>query len=111
MGILANATAPMMGRIPFAAFLKNWRRDCSSSFLFFSIFMKMLVNTVAYAVTLTKTLLVRVQLAIYFSYIQVFVGCLKSRVLNNYRNFCCLVEFFCCEKACVLKFFGNFALC
>ena len=50
IGIFANAIAPKIGRAPLAALLKNSRRDWSSSFLFFSIFMKMLVNTMAFAV-------------------------------------------------------------
>jgi len=33
-GMSANTIASKMGSIPFAVFLKNWRRDWSSSFLF-----------------------------------------------------------------------------
>lgn len=33
-GTLDNAIAPKIGRVAFAAFLKNERRDCNSSFLF-----------------------------------------------------------------------------
>lgn len=29
--------APKIGKVAFAAFLKNWRRDCNSSFRFFSL--------------------------------------------------------------------------
>lgn len=34
IGMFASAIAPRMGRADFAAFLKNSRRDWSSSFLF-----------------------------------------------------------------------------
>lgn len=41
-GTLARAMAPKIGRADFAAFLKNERRDCNSSFLFFSVILRSL---------------------------------------------------------------------